>query len=121
MQYRLRTLLTQFSIRDLLWLIAVAAMAASWLREREAMLQMKAEMAAKREADEKLLAQQRAALVRQTQEIERELTLNRRELREMDARVKLSDERYKKLSEIMSRPSYPYEAERGIYFLAPVR
>src|SRR6266436_3644814 len=37
MRYRLRTLLTQFSIRDLLWLIAVAAMAASLFRERAAM------------------------------------------------------------------------------------
>jgi hypothetical protein len=35
MQYRLRTLLTQFSIRDILWLMVISALAASWWRDNK--------------------------------------------------------------------------------------
>ena len=67
------------------------------------------------------LRRTRAALVRQRQRIERELSLNNRELREADARVKQYRESNENLREFMSRPSYPYEAGKGTYFLAPVR
>ena len=35
MQFRIRTLLIQFSIRDILWLMVVAALAASWWRDNK--------------------------------------------------------------------------------------
>src|ERR1700693_6240785 len=48
MLYRLRTLLAQFSIRDLLWLVALAAVISSWLRDRRL---MEIKLAAERAAD----------------------------------------------------------------------
>jgi hypothetical protein len=59
MRYRLRTLLTQFAIRDILWLMIVAALGASWWRDNsriEATLKaMKTEHQAKQlELDDKL-------------------------------------------------------------------
>src|SRR6476659_5604539 len=53
MNYRHCTLLAQFSIRDLLWLIVVSALAFAWLREHALMEHVKATFATERESDTK--------------------------------------------------------------------
>jgi hypothetical protein len=59
MQYRLRTLLT-FSVRDILWIMLVAAMAISWTMERAAVTKVAADQSAERAAERKALKEQLA-------------------------------------------------------------
>jgi len=48
MRSRLRMLLAQFSVRDLLWLVVLAAVVSCWMRDRR---QMEIRFAAERAAD----------------------------------------------------------------------
>jgi len=55
MRHRLRTLLAQFSVRDLLWLVVLAAVVSSWMRDRR---HIATKFAAERAADAVRLQQQ---------------------------------------------------------------
>jgi len=114
-------MLRHFSIRDLLWLTVVAAVAVGWFQEQTTLARRMADMTQRWDAKEKELRQHLAML----QQKEKIVDTTLEAYRQMN---KLQDERHARevarlnaqLDQFM-RPGYSFEAEPGVYFLAPVR
>ena len=127
---RLGTAVTQFSLRDLLWFVVVASLAACVYRERLSKAEIAANAAAQRRADERTLEQRLEDVAVKEKEAEKEYARWREGQKTSDAISRHYEEQIKELKaesledeiERLKRArGKPFQAKPGEYFLAPVR